>query len=91
MGRTMNNVKVAFDLPDILGVKLDFLCENPTPSDVEVADALLKFLDEHKVVSYDEPIDADLSVIEALARYGVANVMYSLDGGPQVPLRRSRK
>lgn len=87
----MSTVKVEFDLPDILGVRLDVICENPTPNDVEVADALLKHLDEHKVVRYEHSVESVPSVTEALARHGVANVKYSFNGGPQILLRRSRK
>jgi hypothetical protein len=91
----MTTINVKFDLPDILGVKLDIVCEQSAPIKFEVAETLLKFLHKHQVVSYDgmgddlghERGDHSRRLSDVLARYGVSNLTYSIDGEPEIAIR----
>lgn len=90
----MTTLHILYDLPEVRQNKLDVVCAHPKPDDREVAEALIKVLHPDEITPFGGPTDKIRGdqpdrvpdPVEVLARYGISNVMYSVDGKPQVTI-----
>ena len=92
----MTTVHIRYDLPEVRGNKLDAVCDHDYPDDREVAEILLTVLHANEVAPLSgisdkyrgEASDRPPRAIDVLARYGLSNVMYSVNGLELVRIRR---
>lgn len=90
----MTTIHILYDLPNKRQNKIDVVCEHPKPDDREVVEALIKVLHADEIAPFGGPTDKIRGdkpdpvpdPVDVLARYGISNVMYSVDGKPMVTI-----